>query len=137
MLIAETITRNGQHKVQYALDYRKRCKTYYLLAPVEDYPSGYPRLSALIASHDSFHLCRRFSNLRARLLLLKQDRLSLLEKQLQKIDREEISLLSLGSSRRDSNSERNSILTQIDKALAEYGMKALPLGVRKSNERHR
>jgi hypothetical protein len=129
--------RGGQCKVQYASDSRKRCKTYCLLTSVEDYPSGYPRYSALIASHDSFHLCRRFSNLRARLLLLKQDRLSLLEKQLQKIDREEVAILSLGSSRRDSNSERNSILSQIDKALADYGMRALPFGARRSNERDR
>jgi hypothetical protein len=119
------------------LRFRKRGKTYCLHASVEDYPSRYPRFSALIASHDSFHICRRFSNLRTRLLLLKQDRLSLLEKQLQKIDREEVSLLSLGSSRRDSNSERNSVLSQVDEALADYGMKTLPLGARRSNERHR
>ncbi|KAK0717750.1 caspase domain-containing protein [Lasiosphaeria miniovina] len=87
---------------------------------IEDYPLGYPRFSALIASHDSFHLCRRFSNLRARLLLLKQDRLSLLEKRLEKIDREEVELLSLGSSRDDTNSERISILVEIDAALADY-----------------
>lgn len=87
---------------------------------IEDYPPGYPRFSALIASHDSFHLCRRFSNLRARLLLLKQDRLSLLEKRLEKIDREEIDLLSLGSSRDDTNNERIVVLAEIDAALADY-----------------
>ena len=41
------------------------------LTQVEDYLPGYPRFAALVASHDSFHLCRRFSNLWARLLLLK------------------------------------------------------------------
>lgn len=87
---------------------------------IEDYPSGYPRFSALIASHASFHVCRRFSNLRARLLLLKQDKLSLLEKRLEKIDREEVDLLSLGSSRDDTNSERASLLAEIDAALADY-----------------
>ncbi|KAK3385190.1 hypothetical protein B0H63DRAFT_180145 [Podospora didyma] len=90
------------------------------LMQIEDYPAGYPRFSALIASHDSFHLCRRFSNLRARLLLLKQDTLSLLEKQLEKIDREEAALLSLGSSRDDANEDRKSVLAKIDAALADY-----------------
>ncbi|KAK3984183.1 hypothetical protein QBC44DRAFT_337438 [Cladorrhinum sp. PSN332] len=90
------------------------------LMQIEDYPPGYPRFSALIGSHVSFHLCRRFSSLRARLLLLKQDRLSLLEKRLEKIDREEVALLSLGSSRDDTNSERISVLSEIDAALADY-----------------
>ncbi|KAK4170902.1 hypothetical protein QBC36DRAFT_250540 [Triangularia setosa] len=90
------------------------------LMQIEDYPPGYPRFSALIASHVSFHVCRRFSNLRARLLLLKQDRLSLLEKRLEKIDREEVALLSLGSSRDDTNRERISVLAEIDATLADY-----------------
>ena len=55
------------------------------------------------------------------MLLLKQDRLSLLERRLEKIDREEVALLSLGSSRDDSNSERISVLAEIDAALADYG----------------
>jgi hypothetical protein len=94
------------------------------LDAVEDFPAGYPRFSALISSHDSFHICRRFSNLRARLLLLQQDRLSLLEKRLEKVDREEVTLLSLGSSRRDTNKDRGSILEEIDAALADYGIPA-------------
>jgi hypothetical protein len=53
--------------------------------------------------------------------LLKQDRLSLLEKQLERIDREETAVLFLGSSRDDSNDERNSVLSEIDTALANYG----------------
>ena len=90
--------------------------------PVEDYPSGYPRFSALLAAHGSFHLGRRFSHLRARLLLLKQDRLSLLEKQLVEIDEKETTLLHLGCCRSDDNSNRRSVLSEIDCALADYGM---------------
>ena len=56
-----------------------------------------------------------------RLLLLKQDRLSLLEKRLEKIGRQEVDLLSLGSSRDDTNRERTSVLAEIDAALADYG----------------
>jgi hypothetical protein len=55
------------------------------------------------------------------LLLLKQDRLTLLEKELEKIDREEADLLCLGSSRDETNSERISVLAAIDVALADYG----------------
>ncbi|KAF2785960.1 hypothetical protein K505DRAFT_400440 [Melanomma pulvis-pyrius CBS 109.77] len=90
------------------------------LMQIEDHPAGYPRFSALVASHDSFHLCRRFSNLRSRLLLIKQDRISSLEKQLQKVDHEETIPLRLGSTREDDNSERKSILSEIDNALADY-----------------
>ncbi|KAF2185505.1 hypothetical protein K469DRAFT_575697, partial [Zopfia rhizophila CBS 207.26] len=87
---------------------------------VEDNPPGYPRFSALIASHDHFHLCRRFSHLRSRLLLLKQDRLSLLENQLRALDRQETETLGLASCRAEDNSERSSVLSQIDIALADY-----------------
>ncbi|KAF2804949.1 uncharacterized protein BDZ99DRAFT_397158, partial [Mytilinidion resinicola] len=87
---------------------------------VEDYHSGYPRFSALIAAHDSFQICRRFSNLRSRLLLLKQDKLSMLEQRLETIDANEHAPLFLGSSRDDRNAERSSTLLEIDTALADY-----------------
>ncbi|KAK4233730.1 caspase domain-containing protein [Achaetomium macrosporum] len=87
---------------------------------IEDYPNGYPRYSALIASHDTFQICRRFTRLRTRLLLVKQDKLSVLEKQLDKLDRDEDVLLRLGSSREDDNPQRQSVLAQIDNALADY-----------------
>lgn len=89
--------------------------------PVEDYPQGYPRFSALIGASDQFHICRRFSNLRSRLLLAKQDKLSLLESQLERVDREEEAVLFLGSNRIDMNLERLSLLSRIDDALADYG----------------
>ncbi|KAJ0130257.1 hypothetical protein HZ326_16466 [Fusarium oxysporum f. sp. albedinis] len=73
-------------------------------AEFEALPPGYPRFAALLASHRSFLLCRRFSTLRTRLLLLKQDRLAILEKQL----------------RRDANRERHAVISKIDGALADY-----------------
>ena len=89
---------------------------------VEDYCPGYPRYSALLGAHDSFPIFRRFTNIRARLLLLKRDKSSLLEKQLEKVDSEEAAVLSLGgSSRCDTNQERGLILSDIDCALADYG----------------
>lgn len=60
-------------------------------------------------------------NLRTRLLLLKQDRLTVLEEQLAKVDTEETNLLSLGSVRADSNDTRKNLIVDIDAALVEYG----------------
>ncbi|KAM0259336.1 hypothetical protein ACHAQJ_003367 [Trichoderma viride] len=56
-----------------------------------------------------------------RLLLLKQDRLSLLEERLEKIDCDEVAMLSLGNCRADRNEHRRAVLVEIDDALADYG----------------
>lgn len=88
---------------------------------VEDYSSGYPRFSALIGTHSSFYVCRRFSTLRARLLLQKQDRIAQLEHQLQHFDEQELQPLFLGSLRRDRNQGRERLLADIDIALQDYG----------------
>jgi hypothetical protein len=88
---------------------------------VEDYPAGIPRFASLIGSHPAFNVCRRFSTVRARLLLLKQDKVSRLEKNLMDADANETRLLFLGSSRRDTNSTRLGILTELDAALKDLG----------------
>jgi hypothetical protein len=88
---------------------------------VEDYPAGIPRFASLIGSHPAFNVCRRFSAVRARLLLLKQDKVSRLEKSLMDTDANETRLLFLGSSRRDTNSTRLGILTELDAALKDLG----------------
>jgi hypothetical protein len=90
--------------------------------PVESYKAGYPRFSALIAAHVPYLICRRFMNLRARLLLLKQDRLSVLEQRLDEIDKEEVNILFLGKSRWDGNADRLSVLSEIESAMADYGI---------------
>ncbi|CZR63819.1 uncharacterized protein PAC_13716 [Phialocephala subalpina] len=66
---------------------------------IEDAPESYPRFSVLIGAHSSFCMCRRFSTVRAR--PLKQDHISILEAQLEQVDREETKLLFLGNARRD------------------------------------
>ncbi|KAK4222723.1 hypothetical protein QBC38DRAFT_489203 [Podospora fimiseda] len=53
-------------------------------------------------------------------MLLKQDKLSLLEEKLEKIDEEEASPLSLGASRRDRNADRQATLLELDECLADY-----------------
>ena len=92
------------------------------MTSVEDYAPGYPQFSALIASRTSFHVWRRFLRVRARLLLLKQDEVCVLESQLDRLDREETRELFLGNSRRDQNLKRKEILTKLDVALSSYGV---------------
>jgi hypothetical protein len=58
---------------------------------------------------------------RARLLLHKQDSVSLLEDRLRAIDETEPRVLFLGSMRRDRNPERIQALKELDVALADYG----------------
>jgi hypothetical protein len=66
----------------------------------------YCGFTALLSAYEPFFLCRRFNRLRARLLLLKQDRLTVLEQRLDQIDEQETSLLFLETSRRDVNKDR-------------------------------
>ncbi|KAF8851289.1 hypothetical protein BDZ45DRAFT_767132 [Acephala macrosclerotiorum] len=87
---------------------------------IEDYPPGYPRFAALTSAHSFFYIFRRFSTLRARMLLCKQDRLSRLEARLERIDLEEPKALFLGSYRRDTNEERQAVLVELDEAMADY-----------------
>lgn len=101
---------------------RRCCNLLLIDIAVESYRQGYPRFSALIGSHESFHACRRFSSLRARLLLQKQDALSLLEKKLDAVDEAEQHPFYLSKTRLDGSQERGEILTEIDQRMADYGM---------------
>jgi hypothetical protein len=74
-----------------------------------------------VASDEAFFICRGFSHLRSRLLLLKQDRLVVLEKRLREIDYAETAPLFLGASREDTNTQRRQVLEEIDVALSDYG----------------
>lgn len=88
---------------------------------IEDFRPGYPRFSALLSAQPSFFVCRRFDRLRARVLLLKQDKLSLLEQQLDEIDENEKCAIFLGKSRCDSNADRAAVLAEIEDRLGDYG----------------
>ncbi|KAI8633997.1 hypothetical protein F5Y19DRAFT_411630 [Xylariaceae sp. FL1651] len=87
---------------------------------IEDYPSGYPRLARLISAHPSLFIFRRFSAVRARILLYQQDRIAELEETLTTLDELEPKVLFLGSRRRDANPERKAVLAQLESAIAEY-----------------
>ena len=77
-----------------------------------------------MATHTSLQMFRSFSVLRTRLLLLTQNRIARLEKELEKIDREEPKPLSLACSRMDGNLDRESVLSSIKAGIAEYGKSA-------------
>lgn len=89
---------------------------------VEEYKSGYPRFVALLATHEKFLLCRRFDRLRNRVLLSKQDRLSVLEMELDLLDETEASRGFLASIRHDHNKKRLQVMAQIEACLTDYGM---------------
>jgi hypothetical protein len=74
-----------------------------------------------MAADPGFSIVRRFSNLFARNLLLKQDRLADLEGQLAQVDSREDVQWYLSSRRADKNTERLRILGDLDEALHEYG----------------
>lgn len=78
-------------------------------------------------------MSRRFKRLRARLLLLKQDKLSLLEKKLDDIDDSEECEVFLAKSRIDRNPERQAVLQDIEAGLADYGMPGPTIGMQSLN----
>ncbi|KAK0742067.1 hypothetical protein B0T21DRAFT_408912 [Apiosordaria backusii] len=82
--------------------------------------SGYPRFAALLSTHASFQNFRRFTRVRMRLILLKQDEIALLEHKLDELDSAEKQKIFLGCMRRDQNDERRRVLDGLQKALAEY-----------------
>jgi len=57
-----------------------------------------------------------------RMLLIKQDEISILEEELSKLDEDEQSEMFLGSSRQDMNQARKSVLLKLDEAFKLYGM---------------
>ncbi|KAG5657466.1 hypothetical protein KAF25_006030 [Fusarium avenaceum] len=87
---------------------------------IEDFRPGYPRFTSLVSSHNPFFLFRRFSRLRARLLLIKQDKISVLEKKLDEIDEFEKAPIFLGKCRMDRNLDRLTVLSDIETGLAEF-----------------
>lgn len=56
---------------------------------VDNHPIGYPQLVAFIKSDNNFLIARKYGFLRARVLLYRQDELSVLEKDLIAMDRDD------------------------------------------------
>ncbi|KAF3765712.1 hypothetical protein M406DRAFT_257392, partial [Cryphonectria parasitica EP155] len=87
---------------------------------VDKYRAGYPRYTALLSAHPSFYNFRRFTRVRMRLLLQKQDEITQLEDELDEIDEKEDRPLFLGALRADTNLERQRVLQSLRSALDEY-----------------
>ena len=99
---------------------------------VDDHPRGYPKLAAFISSDDNFLVCRKYSFLRSRVLLYRQDELSKLEDTLVALDQEDAetddeSRLALMSRKTDEAREedprysRKTLIQKIDDKLKQYG----------------
>lgn len=88
---------------------------------VDRFRRGYPRFSALISAHPAFRIFRRFTNIRARLILAKQAEISALEQQLYEIDRREPEARLLATVTGDTNKKRQEILSKLGAALSHLG----------------
>ena len=99
---------------------------------VEDFPRGYPQVSYLLDSDDSFMMYRRFGRLHARLLLQKQDKLRELEEELFRLDKldelDDERKLALSCREEDDDLDppecgmsRQQIFTESERLLLEYG----------------
>ncbi|KAH7069403.1 hypothetical protein FB567DRAFT_598715 [Paraphoma chrysanthemicola] len=87
---------------------------------IEDYPRGYPRLAAFQSSDDDFIAFRRFATVHTRCLLLAQDEILSLERELQRLDGAERVQLYLSSREHDANPARLAILKELRVKLREY-----------------
>ena len=57
-----------------------------------------------------------------RLLIYAQDKITILEAELDRIDEDESNALFLASTRRDSNTDRSRVLRDLESALEAYGV---------------
>jgi hypothetical protein len=132
-LVRRILTNRVAKIVGFKLSQPDACHSYpwgtaaELRFSVESFRQGHPRFSALIAANESFYVCRKFSRARARLLLLKHDKVVMLQDKLEAIDRAETKSLFLGASRLDTNPERSSTLCELDHCLADLGTQTIPV----------
>lgn len=96
---------------------------------VDDHPRGYPQLAAFVNSDDNFMIARKYGFLRSRVLLYRQDELSVLERDLIKLDAHDAKNrpLALQSRKRDEETDddlvysRKALIQRIDDKLKQYG----------------
>ena len=102
---------------------------------VDDHPKGYPQLAAFVNSDENFLIARKYGFLRSRVLLYRQDELSVLERDLIKLDAddEEKREFALHSRKRDEETDKDPVysrkvlMQKIDDKLKEYGQHHLPV----------
>ncbi|MCJ1388727.1 hypothetical protein MMC18_001576 [Xylographa bjoerkii] len=93
--------------------------------PVDDFPTGYPKLAAWIDSDPNYAEYRQYKYLRNRCLLYLQDKLAVLERRLLRFDEEdalEDSLVLKSRERDDEQSlpRRADLLAEIKSTVQEY-----------------
>lgn len=96
---------------------------------VDDHPEGYPQLAAFISSDENFLIARKYGFLRSRVLLYRQDELSVLENDLIALDDDDKMNrpLALTSRKLDEETDRDPVysrkvlIQKIDDKLKEYG----------------
>lgn len=96
---------------------------------VDDHPRGYPQLSAFVNSDENFLIARKYGFLRSRVLLYRQDELSVLEKDLIALDDDddEKRPIALQSRKFDEQTDKDPVysrkvlIKKIDDKLKEYG----------------
>lgn len=111
--------KNNLKHVRYSWDWN--------LNQVEQYPPGYPQLSAFVDTDPNFRIYRRFGTIRHRVNLQKQYELAKMETDLEKLDQRDhedanmkFCLSSIEFDQR-LNTERQLLISRIDKKLQEYG----------------
>jgi hypothetical protein len=92
---------------------------------VNDHARGYPNLAAFLDSDDGFTIYRRFGYLQARVLLDKQEELRILEKNLEKMDKDLLKddderLCTRDTVGADAKRHRE-LLSTIEEKLRSYG----------------
>ena len=90
-------------------------------------PKGYPELATFLDSDDNFMVYRRFGYLQARLLLEKQERLRVLEEELDALDKqqtadeEDKAALCTIDIDPAFKAERDALMAKVERAFKEYG----------------
>ncbi|KAF6240808.1 hypothetical protein HO173_001481 [Letharia columbiana] len=99
-----------------------------LVQRIDDHPCGYPQLAAFVNSDENFLIARKYGFLRSRVLLYRQDELSVLERDLIKLDADDEKNrgFALTSRKRDEETDndpiysRKVLIQKIDDKLKEY-----------------
>ncbi|CAF9917791.1 MAG: hypothetical protein ALECFALPRED_000368 [Alectoria fallacina] len=99
-----------------------------LVQRIDDHPCGYPQLAAFVNSDENFLIARKYGFLRSRVLLYRQDELSVLERDLIKLDADDKKKrdFALKSRKRDEETDndpvysRKVLIQKIDDKLKEY-----------------
>ncbi|SCN80964.1 uncharacterized protein FFB20_09304 [Fusarium fujikuroi] len=90
---------------------------------IDEFPRGYPSLSAFLSGDREFTMFRSFTRLHARVLLHKQDELAELEQRLDQLDQKDSKVDSyrlLTNRHSSGDTERRALLSEIEGKLNDF-----------------